>query len=371
MATITYTPGACEALLLGQQDVFGRNTPSDLVSPVGLVQALRDPSNTRGIQLEPVQSMSGHTKQVRYFWRPPVAVGEVTDQFACDEGTTQPYLEGTVDMGLHSHLGLRVAESQIRALCEAYSQNQTLRTAQGSGAIQVMRETYEIIASGFDAMRQDMNQKLNVAMAAKLGNFLSPDGGTTPVTSKTYTLRNANGQYAGSAVLDGFAKMRQDLRKTTLNGKPIIVGNGLFELANEALNYGCCNAGGTDFGRMANSNAGYQYYIDDYTGTALGNANGLIAFMPGMAHLLTYNKNVGTFGQNIGNRIRGVIQDPAVPGLKYDISIVPNECGEYYDVYLDADYDLFVAPTTLFKATDYRTGINGTFKIIAAEQTLS
>src|SRR6478736_2693371 len=154
MATITYTPGACEALVIGQNDLFANNTPVDLVSPVGLVQALRDETNTRGINIEPVQSASGHTKQVRVFWRPPVAITEVGDSFSCDTGTAQPYVEQTVTMGMHSHLALRVNESDIRALCEAYSQFVTLGAARAGQQIQVMRETYEIVRSGFDAIRQ-------------------------------------------------------------------------------------------------------------------------------------------------------------------------------------------------------------------------
>lgn len=371
MATVNYTAAACPALLIGQNDVFANNTPSDLISSVGLIQALQDETNTRGVRIEPVVNQSGHSKQVRVFWRQPISVSAVTDAAACDAGVANPYIEQLVTMSMHSHLAIPVAEADIRALCEAYSQYMTVGAANAGGQIRVMREVYENLTAGIDAIRQDMNMKLNVAMAAKLGRFLSPDGGTTPgPTSKTYIFRNVNGQFSGSAVLDGFAKFKQDMRKTTLNGNPIVVGNGLFELANNAVEYGCCNAGGTDFGQMAAA-AGYRWYADDYTGTALADPNGLIVFKPGMAHLLTYNKNVGNFAGQIGNKTRGTIADPSVPGLRYDISIVPDECGEFYTLYLDIDYDLFIAPATIFKADDYRTGINGTFKVIAEEQDMA
>jgi hypothetical protein len=57
--------------------------------------------------------------------------------------------------------------------------------------------------------------------------------------------------------------------------------------------------------------------------------------------------------------------DPLIPGLKYDISIVPNECDEYYDLKVDAYFDLFAAPDTLFKDGDRLEGVNGVIKGIA------
>lgn len=373
MATINYSAAACPALLIGQQQVFGANNPSDLISSVGLILALQDESNMAGTRIEPVVNENGHSKQVRVFWRPPVAESEVTDAPGCDEGAAQPYIETTVTMGLHSHLAMRVSIADIRKLCDAYSEFVTLPagSAGRNNALRVMREIYEQLKSGFDAIRQNMDKKLNDKMATLLGKFLSPDGGTTPgAASKTYIFRNVNGQLSGSAVLDGFARMKQDLRKTTLTGDPIIVGNGVFELANTAVGYGCCNAGGTDIGQLARQ-AGFRFYNDDYTGTALADQNGLIVFKPGMAHLLTYNENVGNFAGELGTMTLGTIPDPVVPGLKYDIGIQPNACGKYYDLYLDIAYDLFVAPNTIFKAEDYRTGINGTFKVIAAEQDMA
>lgn len=358
MATVNYTAGACPALLFTQNEVMKSNTPSELISPIGLVQALKDPSNVATAEFEQLGNGDGHSKVVRLVNRQPVAASAVTDAFACDAGAVVPRQEELVTLNQHSHLALRINEAEVRVLCEEYSNYTRLRGvgADAAASFSVMREVYESVSLGFDAIRQNVNSKLNTAMATRVGEFV--DG----ALAKSYVIRNGAGERNGAPVLDGFARMKQDIRKTTFNGQPILVGAGLWELTNTALEYGCCNDGGTDFGAMAR-NAGYKFYIDDTTGTALASADAAFAFMPGTAHLLTFNKNVGNFARPIGVRERGTIADPAVPGLRYDISIVPNECGEYYDLYLDIDFGLWTAPATLFGATDYRAGVNGIFKV--------
>lgn len=363
MATVNYTAGACPALLFAQNEVMKNNTPSELISPVGLVQALKDPSNVATAEFEQLGNGDGHNKTVRLVSRQPIVASAVTDAAACDAGTAVPRQEEIVTLNQHSHLALRISESEVRALCEEYSNYTRLAGARlGGGAdaqtsLSVMREVYESVSLGFDAIRQNMNTKLNTAMATRVGQFIDD------AVSKSYVIRNGAGERNGAPVLDGFARMKQDIRKTTLTGAPILVGSGLWELTNTALEYGCCNDGGTDFGQMAR-NAGYKFYIDDTTGTALASADAAFAFMPGTAHLLSFNKNVGNFARPIGTMERGTIADPSVPGLRYDIKILPNECGEYYDVYLDIDFGLWTAPATLFGAGDARAGVNGIFKVI-------
>lgn len=360
MATVPYTAGACPALLFTQNEVMKANTAAGLIQPVGLVQALKDPANVATAEFEQLGAGDGHNKVVRLTSRQPIAPTAVTDAAACDAGTAVPRQEELVTLNQHSHLALRVSESDVRALCAEYS-NYTTLNARGQGnsadaqtSFSVMREIYDVVALGFDAMRQNVNTKLNTAMATRIGQFMDD------ATSKTYGIRKAD----GSPVLDGLARFKQDIRKTSFNGTPIVVGSGLWELTNTALQYGCCNDGGTDFGQMA-ANAGYKFYTDDTTGTALASGDAVVAFMPGTAHLLTFNKNVGNFARPIGTKERGTIADPAVPGLRYDISILPNECGEYYDLYLDVDFGLWTA-ANLFGAGDARNGVNGIFKAIAA-----
>lgn len=364
MATVNYTAGACPALLLAQRDIMQENAAANLISPVGLVQALKDPSNVATAEFQQLGSGDGHLKTVRVVSQRPVSASAVTDAAACDAGVVQPRFEELVTLNQHSHLALRVTESDFRALCAEGTNFLRLsnlnmgNSAAARGSMAAIREIYNSIALGLDAMRQNVNGKLGTAAATRVGEFM--DGST----SKTYNVLKAD----GSPYMDGFTRFKQDIRKTTFGGTPITVGSGTWERTNTSLNYGCCNDGGNDFGQMSGA-PGYKFYTDDTIGTALANQDALLAFMPGTAHFLSYNSNVGEFAQPIGTMERGTILDPAVPGLKYDISILPNECGKYYDLYLDIDFGLWTAPATLFDPADARSGVNGIFKVIASTYT--
>jgi hypothetical protein len=126
------------------------------------------------------------------------------------------------------------------------------------------------------------------------------------------------------------------------------------------LGYGCCNDGGFDFGKMA-ANAPFKFYSDYDMTTELGNANDFFAFFPKTVQMAVFNKYVGEFARPIGTMERGTLPDPFIPGLVYDVRILPNECGEYYDLYVNLDYDFWFAPDQ-FQAGDRLEGVTGVFK---------
>ena len=369
MATVNYTAGACPALLIAQNDIMGQNDPSNLMEPVGLVQAVKDPSNVPLAQFEQLGAGDGHgPKAVRVVARKPLIAADVADEKACESGEKIPRYETLATANLHSHLPIQIDEADIRKLCEGYSQYMSVPAQQrGTAAVsgrgmEVMREVYDVIQMAFPAMRSHINKQLWGAAALAPGVFR--DG----ASSKTFTFLKAD----HSPYLKGFNELKQAIRRTTFTGAPIIVGEGAVELATMSLEYGCCNDGGTDFGTMR-GNPGFKFYSDLDAAAALGNANRALAFMPGTMHMFSYNSYVGNFASPMGTMARGTIADPAVPGLRYDIRIMPNECGEYYDVFLDHHYGLWYADD-LFKeavvspayAGDDRAGVNGIFLIEGA-----
>jgi hypothetical protein len=48
--------------------------------------------------------------------------------------------------------------------------------------------------------------------------------------------------------------------------------------------------------------------------------------------------------------------------VRQDVRILPDECQETYQVFLEAAFDLFAAPTAMFPAGDQNQGVNGVFK---------
>jgi len=365
--------GICEAILLGIESFVGANDPKTLTTPIGLVQALLDPRNTSQVTqtIQDNDSGRGHKKSVRIMYKQRTVETEAEDAKTCDDGPELPRLEVTTDITDYKQIKYQVKEATVKQLCDAYSviqsiplRGQTTTHAQRN-ALGVMREVAEDLLYSLDGLRMAINSALHTKAVAALGAFapLAPillPGALT--TEKTYNLlENSN----HNPVLKGFSEFNQDMARSTLRGTPFVVGEGLLDNALAALSVGCCNAGGTDFGQM-DREKGMNYYKDFGIGAALGDPNAFLSFLPGMLVMSKWNEYVASFSSKIGTMDRGVIPDPFVPGLMYDMRVRPDECGEHYNVYVGLNFDLVAAPTDMFKDGDRLRGVNGAFHCIAA-----
>jgi len=356
--------GACPAILTGLEEVTNR-AYTDLVTPVGFVQALVDPTNTQGVEIiQQAGGENGHVKQVRVVYKQRVLPSEILTTKDCDSGTEKPRLEEIYSIAMERHHTIHVDEDTLRVLCDEHSNYQTLAAkglSQSGAAVASLSVLAEIVRDwllDMDPMRQAINSDLLTASLLNIGYY------TDGTASKNFEVIKATDN---AFVLTGFNQFKQQLSRIGMRGQPIMVGEGNLELAIMAAQYGCCNLQGQDIGKM-NSAPGFKFYKDVQLGTAFGNANAFLAFMPGSMQLMSWNKYVGNFTRQIGTKFRGTMPDPVIPGLMYDISIQPNECGEYYDLKIDAYYDLFAAPTTLFKTGDRLAKVNGVVKGVATAQ---
>lgn len=360
---ITQANGVCPAILVGIEEILSPNGPGTMITPLA-VQALRDPENLRGVTVEQLGGGDqGHIKPVRIKYKQRALATEVTNAKNCISGVEKPMFEDVFNVGQHKQHAIKVSEATIRALCDTYSSLVRLNgsidrgNAANTDGLMLMRDIVEELMADFDPIRQAINDSFLTAVALKIGTY---QGGAT--TKNFNVIKAAD----NALVLTGFNLLKQEMKKIGMNGAPIVFGGGNIDLAMMAADYGCCNAAGQDFGVMKNQGAGFKFYEDynDYT-TLLGNANAFVSFFPKTIQMAVFNKYVGSFAKPIGSMERGTIPDPALPGVKYDIRILPNECGEYYDLFVNIDYDFWFAPTNQFKAGDRLAGVNGIFKGVA------
>ena len=356
--------GACPALLTGLAAVTNR-AYTELVTPVGFVQALVDPSNTQGVEIiQQAGGENGHLKQVRVVFKQRALPSEIATTKTCDPGVEKPRLEEIYSIAMERHHTIHVDEDTLRTLCDAYSAYQSVPVqsrAQNGVATNALNTLAELVYDwmlDMDPFRQAINSDLLTAALLNIGYYTDGTG------SKNFDVIKATDN---AFVLTGFNQFKQQLSRIGMRGAPIMVGEGNLELAIMAAQYGCCNLQGQDIGKMA-TNPGFKFYKDVQLGTTFGNANAFLAFMPGSMQLMSWNKYVGEFARAIGTKQRGTFPDPVIPGLRYDFSIQPNECGEYYDLKIDAYYDLFAAPTTMFKTGDRLAKVNGVVRGVATAQ---
>lgn len=366
---ITQNNAACPAILAALDSVTAAD-PKKLIEPVGLVQALMDPLQPKNSAVQRYGE-GGQVQPVRVYWTQRATEDEVRSAKSCDVGTLKVKQETNAVPDRYNEIAIEVSEEALRALCATLAERVTLegssiKSIAGATDSQLglYRDATEEIIRALPALRRKINQNLITDFLARVGKFQGQ--GVSP--SPSYTVRQAlNNGFDGAPVFDGYAKLDQDLSSITDGARPILFGRGIFDLANTALKYGCCNNGGTDFGRMRDdSEAQFNFYRDFQSGAILG-ANVVGGFFPGMAQLLRYNEYVGPYATPHGLTQRGTLSDPAIPGLKYDMRVIPGSCmGEGWTIILGLRYGLWVAPDQ-YKSTDRLTGVNGTLKFTAAQ----
>jgi hypothetical protein len=364
----------CPAILIGLDEILKDGAPDKLFTQAGLLQSLYDPSNREPASVvQTVDGQNGHAKSVRIKHKQRATPADTSTTEDCSGGTAKVYSEEVFTVNQYRQHVINVKESDIRKLCDNASklvkvEGAAFNTWEANAyPLALMQEAVMEIMMDFDPLRQAINSDLHTTLNLNFGKYV---GGAAINTYNMYRANNATGLQEGAPVLSGFNRFKQDMRRTTLSGLPIVVGEGALDLSLGALEYGCCNLNGTDFGAMA-KNPGFKYYTDFSLGTdAIGDANGFLAYMPGSMQFAGYNKYVGGFARPIGVMERGTIPDPAIPGLKYDMKIIPNACSgsslvESYDIIIGLHFDLWTAPTTQFQSADRLYQVSGIFKAIA------
>lgn len=356
--------GVCPAILAGLGAVTN-NAFSRLMTPVGFVQALVDPENTRGVQIiQQAGGEEGGVRQVRVVYKQRGLPSEIEDEKTCDPGEEKPRFEEIYTLALEKHHTIHVKEATLRTLCDGFAAYQSVpvnrRDSDGKAvnSLRILSEIVEELMSDLDPMRAAINSSLLTALALNTGKYV---GGAT--TKDFLVLKSAD----FAVVLNGFIQLKQEMKRIGMRGLPILVGEGNLERASMVAEYGCCNLAGQDIGQMQGAGAGFKFYGDVQLGdsTHFNNENAFVGFMPGSMQLMSYNKYVGDYAGPIGTKVRGTLPDPVIPGLVYDISVQPDECNENYDLKVDAYFDLFAAPKTLFKTGDRLNGVNGVVKGVA------
>lgn len=362
----------CPAILIGLNELMKDGAPDQLFTQVGLTQALLDPTNRQpNTVVQNVDAGSGHPKTVRIKHRQRSTTADTSTTKDCATGTPKPYFEETFTVNQYRQHTINVKESTIRTLCDASSKlvavpGAAFNTWEGNAYnLQLMSELVQEMMMDFDALRQAINADLQTSAALAIGGYVGTAAGAGK-NFKMYRTTNTTGLQEGAPVLSGFNEFKREMARTTMTGQPIIVGEGYLDLALRALEYGCCNTSGNDFGQMK-SNPGFKYYQDYTMGSAIGTVDtDWLAFLPGAMQLATYNEYVGAFARPIGVVERGTIPDPALPGIKYDMRIIPNACSgnnvvESYDVIIGLHFDLYAAPVNMFKSGDRLANVNGIF----------
>jgi len=370
------TQNICPAILTSLSDNLINNSANVKIHG-GTLAALTDPANlaTGNIIRQANDNGTGHSKEVRVVYKQRLTADDTESVKSCDfDQNAIPYQEIDVPITQYRSVNFSMTEEQLRVYCDSYSQLVTLTGStdpgtivtrangigRAGGALSVVRELFNDFQLASNALIQAMNQDLLTSISAGFGAWYGQGGTIAP---ETYVVED----YAtGSLVPKGLFQMKQAYMNSGFNGAPIIVGGpGSLQRVwmNDSRYFGQA-ANGLDYSTVRSNTGIAEFYFDPniITGGPLGsNENGAVVFAPGSLLYLPFLQYVGNFG-DIGTMKRFTMPMPGLPQVKTDIRILSDECDELYKVYMECYFDLFAAPTNLFKSTDDNYNINGVFE---------
>lgn len=361
------TANVCPAILTSLSDNL-INNPANVQIMGGTLAALNDPSNLRTGQIirQANDNGTGTSREVRVTFKQRQLASAATDTKNCTPGDQMNYIEETFQVNNYRGVSFTLSEAQLRTYCAAYSElvqltgstdpNQIVERANAigaaGGALSVVREMFVDFQLSANALVQAMNQDLLASISGAAGTWYG--GASNP----TYTVENTD----GSVVAGGLFQMKQSYMNTGFSGSPIIIGGaGALQRVwmNDSRYFGQ-GANGINFATVRDNTGLAEFYFDTNAAAALTDENSAIVFAPGSLVYTPYLQYVGSYGQ-IGVMNRFTMPIPGLPQVKCDVRILPDECNETYAVWMEAYFDVFTAPTTLFPAGDANEGVNGIF----------
>jgi hypothetical protein len=345
--------GFCSAVLRGIENVNGLNNPSLLVEPVGTLQALFDPVNRDNASFDEIRDSSGAVKQIRVKRLPRGTYSEASRGVKCDITATAGYTENLVCVTRKAYTSFPITHEQLQAYCA-----ESLRVGT-TGNLPTFQAINDFILAKMHGLRQFINRDIISVIEANRG--ININYGTS--APQTVGLIQA---LTGAKLELGIQQIMYDLALNSVRGQWLVTGFGVFDRFNTSVQYGCCNANGLDWNAMAAASP-YRYYQDFDIADVLGAPNRINIFAPGAVQFVFYNDTIlgkDKIDRRHGNARIGLIPDPFVPGLTYDLVLQEETCdaGDWrpsYKVLIYLNYDVSFIPEEAYAIGDRLRTPNG------------
>jgi hypothetical protein len=359
--------GLCEAALLSLSGLSGQNTPAAKLTPVGLTRALASSYNRAGFASSPLDAGDGHRRRARIKYLQRGSKSKVRRQQSCEHTNYKTYLEEELELTKYAELPISITDEYLAQLCADASQiGEFMRLNPGEPQPEntvLMNVFAELILSELNGLWQDINEQNVQHIQTQMGFNL----GNSPASAAAINIPVVD-SVTGASILKGYQMMQHNYLKNEMNGTPLVVGFGNFDLFVHNQQHACCSDAGFDFGSLASS-APFVYFPDLQVDSILG-ANHLVQMAPGSAQLVTYNRNRGSFAGARGSAFYTTIVDPRLPDVPLDFYAEYVSCGNQtreMRMLVSLDWDLFVLPADAYALDDRLAQVNGLFHYVATD----
>ena len=326
MACTPLTSGACEHILRGIELLNGQNNTSFNYTPVGTLQAVMSNENRADASFEEVNERSGSIRKVRIVRIPRATKSDANNNVSCATTTTTTFQEECIEAKKFARISWDMSKEEMQSFCE-----DSLKIEKGGAISGLYKRFMEVIYSKMNGLRTYLNFDLMSTTWTNAGTNAAT-GNTNVVPLPFITAAD------GSKIEKGIQTIISHYYSfNNLKGKPFIIGTGVFDNFNTSADYGCCNQYGFNWSLMK-ENAPYNYYLDVDTLSAFTNIDNFMVLAPGAVQLVTYNdfvidsylqggRPLSSLSENkFGTSRKGIIPDPLVPNLFYDLKITEIDC---------------------------------------------
>jgi hypothetical protein len=359
--------------------------PAKKIAPLGMLSAVLSNQDSSAQLINSDRDESGHRKELKVKYRKRVLESAVSDGPAdCNGGATPVYHEFGFPAMLQNTYQLFVPINLLRQYQKDCSDHITL-----NGAVpvdikkqtNVMKEMYEMLVEGGQAILKRINTRLVTLMSTQFG--------VNTVTGNNAT-RALSFQLGTTGMQDAMVQLISDWRENELDDAVFMVGNGHFsnyDLIKKIMS-NMPNDQGVNQSALANLMP--KVYFDKDTRAVWG-ANQVGVFEKGSVHFLTYNDYQGNFRQSVANsdfftmalpinEYVGTMYSPMpnenLDKLLFDVQVKEFDCaqdllingvltntgGPGVLISLNKKWNLFTKPTSLYETADPLFGTNGTLR---------
>ena len=310
----------------------GMATPHSKIDAHGLTAMTLANAAANPIELQETPG-DGTNREVRVKYRQRNTKAQTDTSASCDNVLTNPRLEATISINNTRAIAWYLSDATL-ALYEKESHTNTGGPGNLSG---ISRELMEIMFSGANGILKAMNDDLwgLVSYGKNIGE--------SPAVSTAVTL-NLPQAVGTQPLTSGMPKLLYDFQRNGFQGRPQVVGSGLFHSYILTQPYKALDSYGMN---SAIATAALDFWPDMDLSDNTSNANSIVMFEPGSIQLVEKLEYTGAFG--------GVKPGASEFGV---IPIPVNVNGRLASVKFDAQLKYFDCPTTL---TDMYTGNSSTY----------
>lgn len=353
--------GFCEALLIGLEQAAKENDPQFKQTPAGTLVMLQQPENI-SLEIKSYDQGDGHHVDVRYRWIPRSTESEVLTSRDCSVEAEKAYQEATLQISEYRQVNVGLSMPTIAKYCSDAS---SISDGGIAGVTPLMKEVTKRIMLKMNALRQSIDRAILTDISNNYGQIQGFGSGTKSIN---LIHNGSTGIVPGAPIYQGLEELLHDYFNSEMVGTPLISGFGNFDKFNTSTRMaGGLQNSGLEFDSIQEN---FKFFPDLLSDSVLG-ANNITVLAPGSAQLVTYNANRGNFKGEFGATQLGIIPDPLVPGLFYDVQLDFDSCAKQFNLIIGVTFGLWTVPATSYTYPDRMGGVTGLFSYKALAYTPS